>query len=178
MKVLFISGSPRKGNIDLIFNKIKDSLKGINSDEVLLRDRNISHCKGCLFCDENKRCSIDDGMKEINDKLLNADILIIGTPNYFDNVPGLMKDFIDRTNPFYQTDKLKDKKAINIIIGGGGKENSKKVIQVLNAFTDAQKIKTISNYIFQGLAIGEVLNDEDFEENIDNIVKDIKSLLK
>lgn len=176
MKILLINGSPRAGNTDLILNKIKDSLVGFSLDLVLLREKNIQYCKGCLFCDKNKKCLIKDDMIDINEKLLKSHLIIIGTPNYYDNVPALLKNFIDRTNPFYKTDQLKNKKIINIVVGGGKKENSQRVIDhALRFFTDAHKLNVVHNCIFKGLKIGEVLNDKTFNEDIEEVVDIIKS---
>jgi multimeric flavodoxin WrbA len=57
-------------------------------------------------------------MTEIRNKMLDSDNIIIGTPNYFDNISGLLKDFVDRTHPFYKFELLKGKKLVLIMIGG------------------------------------------------------------
>ncbi|MCX6789437.1 MAG: flavodoxin family protein [Candidatus Gribaldobacteria bacterium] len=122
-KFLLVSGSPRSGNTELILKKIFEALPK-EKELILLRQKNINHCKGCLSCDKLKKCVQRDDMQAIYPKMQAADVLIIGSPNYFDNVSGLMKDFIDRTNPFYKTDKLKNKKAFFVVVGGGEVENS------------------------------------------------------
>lgn len=176
-KILLISGSPRQGNTDLILNKVIEGLHGFDTEMILLRGSKVGHCNGCLQCKDVDKCPLDDDAQKINDKLLEADVIVIGTPNYFDSVPGLVKDFIDRTNPFYHTDKLKGKKVLNIVVGGGKKENSQKVIDgPLSFFAAAHGLENIGNYIFQGLHIGDVEQDEDFEENIRKIIKTIRNI--
>lgn len=177
MKVLLISGSPRNGNTEMILNKIQESLSGIESKLILLREKNIDHCRGCLFCDKTKKCAISDDMDNIRNEMLWADVIIIGTPNYYDNVPGLLKDFIDRTNPFYETGLLKGKKMINIVTGGGNKGDTGKVAEgPLADFGKAHDLDIVGNFIFEGLNVGEVLNDEDFNQNIEEVIRMIKSL--
>jgi len=176
MKTLFISGSPRKGNTEFILNKICKSIKG-KKELVLLRNKNIKHCAGCLYCDEHKKCAIQDDMQELYGKVQQADLIVIGTPNYFDNVPGLMKDFIDRTNPFYETDKLKGKKLITIVVGGGAIKNSKRVgEQALKYFYKAHQLKLAGSYYFQALHLGEVENNSKSSGTINKIVKKINSI--
>src|SRR3989338_8626738 len=113
MKVLAICGSPRKGNtefmLNIILNKITNHEKGL----VLLRDKNIENCTGCDICyNKGKDCYIKDDMKELYARLSESDIIVLGSPNYFKNVSGLMKTFIDRTNALVNPPKLKGKKAV------------------------------------------------------------------
>lgn len=175
-KILLISGSPRKGNTDFILNKIFKDIKA-EKEIIFLREKSIRHCLGCLSCDKSNKCAVQDDMQEIYPKIMDADILVAGTPNYFDNVPGLMKDFIDRTNPFYETDILKDKKMISIVTGGGKIKNSKKVgQQALKYFQDAHKMELVGEYYFKGLGLNDIKNDQKSSKAIDRIIKKINSL--
>lgn len=176
MKTLLISGSPRKGNTEFILNKIYKSIMG-KKELVLLRNKNIKHCAGCLYCDKHKKCAIRDDMQGIYGKLQKADIIVLGTPNYYDNVPGLLKDFIDRLNPFYKTDKLKGKKLITIVVGGGAIKNSKMMgEQALKNFYDLQEFKLIGSYYFQALNLKEVENNPKSSGVINKIVEKINSI--
>jgi multimeric flavodoxin WrbA len=176
MKTLLISGSPRKGNTEFILNKIYKSIKG-KKEMILLRNKNIKHCAGCLYCDKHKKCAIRDDMQNLYGKIIKADIIVLGTPNYYDNVPGLLKDFIDRTNIFYETDKLKNKKLITIVVGGGEIKNSKRVgEQALKYFTRGHQFKSAGSYYFQALHLKEVENNPKSSGMIDKIVKKIDSM--
>ena len=177
-KYLLLSGSPRKGNTDYILNKIFESLGSTRKEIIHLRDKNISHCRGCLSCDKTNKCAIHDDMDEIMEKLKAAEVLVFGTPNYFDNVSGIVKDFIDRTNPFYKTDILKGKKVIAVVAGGGKLENSKKIIDgAIKSFVNAHRMNQIGSACFQGLGPGEIVEkDSKSGEIIENISKKIKNL--
>ena len=83
-----------------------------NSDIVLLKNRNIEYCKGCLACHHINRCVIKDDINPIIDKLIESELIVFGVPNYFDNVSGLFKNFMDRLHPLYKSKQLKDKKVI------------------------------------------------------------------
>ncbi len=174
MKILAICGSPRKGNAEFMLNIILDEYKnnGNETEIIFLRDKKIEHCRGCLSCAKSNECIINDDMAEINKKLLESDIIILGTPNYFDNVPGLVKDFIDRTNPFYETDVLKDKKVIALVSGGGETKNSERVIQqAIMHFTDAHKMKLENSLCIQSLKPDEVSKNNE-------IIKKLKTMAK
>lgn len=173
IKYLFISGSPRKGNTDYILQKVFDSVKG-EKELILLRDKQIKHCCGCLACEKIKKCAIKDDMHTIYPLLIDADFIIIGCPNYFDNITGLLKDFIDRTNQFYETDKLKDKKLFTIVVGGGKLENSKRVTdQALKYFSDCHQLDYVSSYCFQGLHLKDIEEDKNSESKIQEIITEI-----
>jgi multimeric flavodoxin WrbA len=177
MKCLLISGSPRKGNTEFILKRIFEGLDSGDKELILLREARIAHCQGCLYCDKNDSCCINDDMQEIYGRLEEADIIILGTPNYYDSVPGLLKDFMDRTNPFYETDLIKGKKIINIIVGGGNLKNSKRVFDgSLKFFEEAHGLKVLDSYFFQALHVGEVESDDDSESYIDVIIDKINGL--
>jgi len=115
MNVLAINGSPRKGNTDFILGTIL-----AKEDEIIrLREKKIEFCSGCDYgCPKTKRCSIDDDMPEIYRKLEKADLVILASPCFFSNVSAMMKNFMDRCNPYYFNKKLKDKRFFLIAVGG------------------------------------------------------------
>ena len=149
MKVLAVCGSPRKGNTEAMLRRILDGAReaGADVELVLLKDRKIEHCDGCLSCDKTGSCHVKDDMHQIYGKLMNADIIVIGTPNYFDNVSGLMKTFIDRTNPIYVTKALNGKKVVVVVAGGGSEKSSRKVVQIIDSFFEPHEIKKIAEII-------------------------------
>lgn len=151
MRILLICGSPRKGNTEYILNQIYNSLN-CEKELILLRDYNIEHCKGCLSCHKNGKCFIDDSMNELVEKMKNADLIIFGVPNYFDNVTSLFKTFIDRCNPLYTTGELKGKEVKYIFVGGGNKEGTREVmLNAVRGFNKYLGLKTISEETYQAL---------------------------
>jgi multimeric flavodoxin WrbA len=113
-------------------------------------------------------------MIDIYDKILKADFIIIGSPNYYDNVTGLLKDFIDRTNPFHETDKLKNKKLVTIVTGGGSIKNSKFVGKILKSFAEAHNLNLIASYYFKALKNNEVEGDNVATKQIEKIIRELK----
>ncbi|MDD5031700.1 MAG: flavodoxin family protein [Patescibacteria group bacterium] len=173
-RVLFISGSPRKGNTEFVLNEVYKRIK-VRKKMILLRAKNIKHCSGCLVCGKIKECIIKDDMEQIRKDLIDSDIIVLGTPNYFDNVPGILKDFIDRTNPFYQTDLLKGKEIIFIVVGGGKVRNSRRIgEQALKYFADGHELKIIDNFYFKALEKDELEKRENIYETVNKIASLIK----
>ena len=108
-KILFISWSPKKWNTEKLLSRIFDQTQG-EKEIILLKDKNIQECIGCWFCEKTKGCAIKDDIQEIAQKLLEADTIILWSPNYFANVSGTTKKFIDRLLPLYHLQALKGKK--------------------------------------------------------------------
>ncbi|MCK5413389.1 MAG: flavodoxin family protein [Candidatus Pacebacteria bacterium] len=111
MNIVGISGSPRKQNTHYM---LKTLLEATNQpfEIINLAKLKISSCNDCRSCHKDYKCIILDNMQEICEKLEKADLIILGSPTYFANVSGIMKNFFDRTLPFYFSKKLADKKVV------------------------------------------------------------------
>ena len=175
-KYILISGSPRKGNTDYVLLEIYNNLKG-DKELIFLKDINLKHCNGCLNCYETNECVINDKMSKVFKKLLIADIIIIGSPNYYGNVSGLLKDFIDRTIPSYETKSLKNKKLISIMVGGGETQIAgkfhKEAIKGFVKFNQLDLVKTFNFKAFQADDLKQSPDDSKIE--IDKIVGEIEN---
>ena len=100
-KVLIISSSPRKGgNSDVLCDEFLRGAKeaGNSAEKIFLRDKKINFCTGCGFCNTNDytKCSQQDDMAEILDKMQESDVIVFSSPIYFYAIAGQMKTFIDR----------------------------------------------------------------------------------
>ena len=96
MKVLYISGSPRKrSNTDYLINLAQAKTGG----KILkLSDFNIKPCNACWACVSKGECVINDDMSaRIIPLLLESDGIILGSPVFFNSVSAQLKAFIDRT---------------------------------------------------------------------------------
>jgi multimeric flavodoxin WrbA len=172
-KILFISGSPRKGNTGFVLTEIFKVVNDADKELILLREKNIGFCRGCLACHNQPKCIIKDDMNAVLDKIVNADILVIGSPNYFDNVSGLMKNFIDRAHPLYKKELARGKKLILIYVGAGEKPGTKKYLDLaFYGFVKYLKLRLLGSYAFQALNVGDLKN-KNINKEIEKIVKKI-----
>jgi len=103
MKILAINSSP-KGKKSTTYFMVENFLKGAKeigaeTEHILLSEKKIHHCIGCFVCWTKTPgiCVFDDDMKELLKK--DSDILVFASPLYFDNISGLMKNFMDRCIP-------------------------------------------------------------------------------
>lgn len=175
-KVAIIVGSRREGNSYNLAIKIKEYLK---------KDRNVCWvitpgnqkiylCTGCMDCDESGVCDFDDDMQDNIKKIKEADTLIFITPTRWNTLSGDLKILIDRLNPLYASNGLKDKNMINIAIGSKGKElySTDGAITALGNFAESAKMKVILTYQFNDcLESADILKKE---EEVNKLLEDIK----
>ncbi len=91
---------------------------GAETEAVNVCRMNIRPCTSCRTCVTTGRCSIDDDMTRIIvPKLLSADIVVVATPVYFNNVSACTKAFIDRT--WCLRGKLRNKVGGGVVVGRG-----------------------------------------------------------
>jgi len=119
MKVLAINGSPR-GKTSCTSKMLTPILAGMQEEGaetecINLVEHSVHHCLGCLCCWTKTpgKCVIADDMAAFLDKIIAADILILGTPLYIFSMTGLMKNFIDRLLPLAEPWLLQDEKNPN-----------------------------------------------------------------
>jgi multimeric flavodoxin WrbA len=101
--VLVISGSPRKnGNTSMLCESFcKGAAEAGNSVEMIsLAGKEIAFCTACYAC-HNGGCPKKDDAPEIVEKMLKADVIVLGTPVYFYTMSAQLKALIDRSVMVY-----------------------------------------------------------------------------
>lgn len=139
-KVLIISSSPIKdGNSDTLCQKFMDGAiaAGHHVEKFSLRNLVINHCCGCGYCSSTgyNGCCQKDDMADILDRLVNADVIVFGTPVYFYAMCGQMKTFIDRCCAKYT--KIKGKEFYYIITAAESDEKMlNRTVEEFRGFLD------------------------------------------
>ncbi len=167
MNIIAICGSPRRGNTEFVLKRIltKAEELGSSAELVLLREKRIEFCNGCLSCDSSGECNTRDDMQIIYPKLEEADLIIFGSPTYFDCVTGLMKNFLDRLQPITSNKILKDKKFAFITVGQAVIESLNKTVKYIENFADIVKMSMVGDLSLIAK------NHQDIENNLDKIKK-------
>ena len=100
MKVLAINGSARKdGNTSILINTIFEELNkaGIETEMIQFSGNVIEPCKACWACGGQKNCvHRKDMFREVFDKMMEADGIILGSPVYCANISANMQAFLER----------------------------------------------------------------------------------
>lgn len=122
MKILIISGSNHNKKysssyqISGILQKLFSEYKGVSVDVLCIGDYNIKMCKGCCQCFETGKCVIKDDMEILKRKMLEAEHLIYVSPVYAHHIPGLLKNYIDRSSNWLHTFSLLGKTSSSVVV--------------------------------------------------------------
>ena len=179
-KVIGICGSPRKGNTEWMLRKLLEEVarSGAETELVLLREKAIKGCDGCLSCDiggtERKgRCRIQDDMQVIYPRLLEADAWALGTPVYFELLSGLLKNFMDRTCPIWP--KLEGKPVVGIAVA---EEGIGKAVDNLKTYSSLCGMRWVGQVTALAKNPRQVSKDADVEKSLEKLAKKLVRALK
>ena len=111
-KVVIISSSPRKGqNSDTLCDEFLRGAQDAGHEAVkyFLEDIEFSSCKACYKCKTPEmKCFQNDGIAEILDDMMGADVIVYATPVYYYEMCGTLKMFFDRCYPIFRHLENKD----------------------------------------------------------------------
>jgi len=102
MKAVAICGSPRiEGNTEILLNQCIEILEreGIACELVRLAEKTVSPCRACGACGrlKDKTCAVkEDAFHEVFATMLDADIIIVGSPVYFGSATPQLMALLDR----------------------------------------------------------------------------------
>jgi multimeric flavodoxin WrbA len=179
-KVLGISGSMRKrGNtadlVGAILARCEEG--GVKTEFISLAGRKILPCLGCEKCREKKWCVIEnDDWNDVIEKVMECDVLIIGSPTYYYDVCGHLKNFIDRTYSLYHDRKLAGKQGIAVAVHAN--KGANRTIQTLEGFLSTHEFSSLGSVKGTGYHEGDVLKDTEAIKKAQKIGDRIVRLLK
>jgi multimeric flavodoxin WrbA len=145
MKVLGINGSP-KGKNSQTLRLVEAALEGAREagaeiEFVDICSHDIGYCTGCGTCYETGECVQADDFTSIYDRILAADGIVLGSPNYIDSVTAQLKTLIDRMADAIHCQMLAGKYGCAVCTTGGSGDDlvidymNKKVLNRLGAVT-------------------------------------------
>ena len=153
MKILGISGSPRKNELSSTYRLVKTVLEaaGCDYEIISLRGKKIKGCIACLGCVKDNVCVLKDDMAQLRDKIVDADAYVIGAPNYFSGLNANTHAFLERLYQFRHREGnfLWGKLAVAVGVGGG---DGKDVVDTIETFMGYSFIETIAKITGQGAA--------------------------
>lgn len=182
--ILGIVGSPRiNGNTELI---VKETLKeakkyGAETELIRLADKEIKPCQACLSCRKTGECQILDDFKQIFEKMVEADGIILASPVYFGSATPQIKSLIDRAGyvSIAKGRVFENKVGGAISVARRAGQNFT-FAQLLFFFLHQGMIVAGSTYwnIAFGRQKGEVLNDEEALRTMRNLSEKMIWLIK
>ena len=122
MKIVAVNGSPRKGNTLAAISAFTEGAKEKNEIEIIHADEvSISPCRGCDVCQCMNGCVAADDTNRVIDSLVDADMIVFGTPVYWWGMTAQLKLIIDKC--YCRGAYLKNKKIGIILCGGASTKN-------------------------------------------------------
>jgi len=104
LNILTLTGSPVNGSsTSILLEQIAEgitysSTQPVNNEIIRLNDYQYLPCQACGKSPEPDYCLFNDEIYPIYEQFLNCDIVLFGSPIYFDTVSAQSKLFIDRCN--------------------------------------------------------------------------------
>ncbi len=123
MKILGINASPKGGRSETakLVRAVLDGAKaaGAKTEFADVCKLNIEYCIGCGVCYKKGKCFQKDDFAALYDKILAADGIVVGSPNYFRSVSAQLKTVIDRMADAIHCQLLSGKYAVVAATSGG-----------------------------------------------------------
>lgn len=104
-KIIIIDGGPRKTfNTASMLKKFAEGASSVSTDvevkTVRLYDLDFKGCMGCMACKIKGKasnvCKFKDALTPVLEEIAEADGLVLGSPNYFGEITGKMRTFLER----------------------------------------------------------------------------------
>ena len=172
---LYICGSNRKKNSYNLLNKIKTDKDIL----VSLSELQIKYCLGCNACQKNKDNSNDD-MKIIYNHIEKSDKIIIMSPVYMNHITGILKNVLDRFNPYCASEKLRNKKVMLITVGQMSEEEQQDIVNQIKIYFESLSEFFFFDFEFlYNFTSGDIIDTDSIdkmysEKEINKIIAEIK----
>jgi multimeric flavodoxin WrbA len=151
MKVLGISGSPRKDqSTDQLVQAVLAGV-GLETEFVSLAGQRIGPCIACLGCVRDNVCKVEDDMRELRQKIVEANAYVIGGANYFSLLNGLTHCFLERFYQFRHQEGKAVAGKLGVAVGVGGSSGDL-VVENIKTFFQYNQIECIGTVSAQGPA--------------------------
>jgi multimeric flavodoxin WrbA len=99
--------------------------------------------------------------------MLNSEVIVFSTPSYFDNITGLLKNFLDRSNLI--ANDLKGKKVVIIVVGQADETSRISAVKVMRSYCDITQMVVVEEKTFQTREIGDLLKNDSAERELRDI---------
>ena len=187
MKVVAFNGSSRgAGNTKKLLETVLAELSkhGFITDLVDLDATSIMGCRACYECfkKKDKKCVFQDDMaNDCIEKMLDADVILIGSPTYFANVSTQIKALIDRVGFVSRANNNMLKGKVGAAVVAVRRAGAINVFNSINNFfLIGEMIVVGSDYwnLGVGLAPNDVENDAEGLETMRKLGVNIATHLK
>lgn len=123
MNVIGINGSPRGRDsktgqlLDAVLRGAETA--GASVERIDAAALDIKFCTGCTICHDTGECPKKDDYALTFEKMIRADGIVLGSPNYINNVTAQMKVLLDRMSDVVHCQRFVGKYGCAVSTAGG-----------------------------------------------------------
>ncbi|HME45275.1 MAG TPA: flavodoxin family protein [Syntrophorhabdales bacterium] len=136
MKIISIVGSPRgtTGNTAALLRIVLEGAEssGAKTETIAIKGSEVKPCRACDLCHKTGVCPQRDQFSAFKKKVMEADGLVLATPNYISHVSAQMKAFLDRCCGVVHCMGFQGKYGASVVTSGVGDEEP--ITRYLNQF--------------------------------------------
>jgi multimeric flavodoxin WrbA len=123
MKLTAIIGSPHgmRGNTGAVLRGVLEGAEEAGAHVTLfeLSKLRVGPCTACEVCHKTGQCAIRDDFGAVLQAMIDADAIVLASPNYIFSVTAQMKALLDRCSGPLHTQLLQGKHAAAVVTSGG-----------------------------------------------------------
>ncbi len=148
------------GNTAMLVRAVLDEVAkaGVETEYVSLAGRAIGPCIGCERCRKEDYCTVHDDWDAIADRMLEAEVVVLGSPTYYYDVNGQTKNFIDRTYSFYHRRQLAGRGGVAVAVQANA--GGTRTVETIEGFLSAHEFVSLGSVVGKGYEAGAVRSDE------------------
>jgi multimeric flavodoxin WrbA len=147
MKIVSLIGSPHgaRGNTAKLVRIVLDGAarEGAETETIYLRGDTVLPCRGCDTCHKKGVCPQRDDFESIQSKIIEADGLVLGSPNYIFSVSAQLKAFMDRCSSVIHCLGFDGRYGASVVTSGGGDEEP--IAEFMNHFLMITGIRPVGS---------------------------------
>lgn len=148
--ILGISGSGRKnGTTSDVIKYILENT-GEEFEYISLAGKRINGCTGCTECAADSFCKIKDDWQEIGYKMLEAEAIVFGAPDYFDTLNALAHACLERTYCFRHREKFKLAGKLGVAVAVDGDPDKSRVLTYIKRLMRSNQMAVMDTLHLEG----------------------------
>ena len=150
MTILGISASARENGITAESVKALLKFTGEPYEYVSLAKLSIGGCDGCTRCAKDNRCKLEDDWLPIGEKMLTAEAVVFGAPNYYGMVNALGHACLERTFCFRHREVFSLAGKLGVAIGVDGGANNSPVLDYIHKMMSSNLMVVVGKIYADG----------------------------
>lgn len=173
--ILGISASGRKDGVTSEAVKAVLVATGLEYEYISLAGKKINGCIGCTRCATDNICKVKDDWNEIGEKMLKAEAIVFGAPNYYGTINALGHACLERTFCFRHRDVFSLKGKLGVVVAVEYSRETQNPVQTfITKMMQSNKIEIVDSATARGYSqcytcgygescsIGNVVKDHGF----------------